>query len=71
LEPERPAVEEDSEYTCDGPAQFLVDTCLGREALNRAPLDLGVRTVAVMEAAWHSAHNGRPVRVADLQTGAP
>jgi predicted dehydrogenase len=68
LEPERPAVEEDSEYTCDGPAQFLVDVCLGREALNRAPLDVGVHTVAVMEAAWQSAHTGKPVRVEDLET---
>jgi predicted dehydrogenase len=67
FEPDPPAAEEDSEYTCDGPAQFLVDTCLGREAANRAPLDLGVRTVAVMEAAWRSAHTGRAVRVADVE----
>ena len=66
--PEPPAAEEDSEYTCDGPAQFLVDTCLGRETVNRAPLEVGVRTVAVMEAAWRSAHTGQPVRVADLET---
>ena len=63
---EPPAAEEDSEYTCDGPAQFLVDTCLGRETVNRAPLDVGVRTVAVMEAAWQSAHSGDAIRVADL-----
>jgi predicted dehydrogenase len=67
FEPEPPAAEEDSEYTCDGPAQFLVDTCFGRETVNRAPLDLGVRTVAVMEAAWRSAHTGLAVRVADLE----
>jgi predicted dehydrogenase len=66
VEPEPPAVERDAEYTCDGPAQFLVDTCLGREAFNRAPLDVGIRTVGVMEAAWQSAHTGQPVRVADL-----
>ena len=66
LEPDPPAVERDAEYTCDGPAQFLVDACLGRERINRAPLDLGVRTVAVMEAAWQSTHTGQPVRVADL-----
>ena len=68
LEPDPPAVEDDAEYTCDGPAQFLVDACLGREAVNRAPLDVGIRTVAVMEAAWRSAHTGQPVRVADLAT---
>ena len=67
FEPDPPAAEEDSEYTCDGPAQFLVDTCLGRETANRAPLDVGIRTVAVMEAAWRSAHTGRAVRVADLE----
>jgi predicted dehydrogenase len=64
FEPEPPAAESDSDYTCDGPAQFLVDTCLGRQAVNRAPLDLGIRTVAVMEAAWRSAHSGEAVRVA-------
>ena len=68
FEPDPPAVEEDSEYTCDGAAQFLVDTCLGRETVNRAPLDVGVRTVAIMEAAWQSAHSGQAVRVADLVT---
>ena len=66
LEPDPPAGEQDAGYTCDGPAQFLVDACLGRDAVNRAPLDVGIRTVAVMEAAWQSAHSGHPVRVADL-----
>jgi predicted dehydrogenase len=68
FEPEPPAAEEDFEYTCDGPAQFLVDTCFGRETVNRAPLDVAVRTVAVMEAAWRSAHAGETVRVAELDT---
>lgn len=66
LEPDPPAAESDAEYTCDDAAQFLVDTCLGRETVNRAPLDLGVRTVAVMDAAWRSAHSGALVRVDDL-----
>ena len=66
VEPDPPAAEPDAEYTCDDAAQFLVDTCLGRETVNRAPLDLGVRTVAVMDAAWRSAHAGTSVRVADL-----
>jgi predicted dehydrogenase len=69
IEPDPPAVERDGEYTCDGPAQFLVDTCVGRETINRAPLDVGVRTVAVMEAAWRSAHSGQSVRVAELVSG--
>ena len=66
VQPDPPAVALDAQYTCDGPAQFLVDACLGRETVNRAPPDLGIRTVAVMEAAWRSAHSRQPVRVADL-----
>jgi predicted dehydrogenase len=67
VEPDPPAAEKDAEYTCDGAAQFLVDTSLGRETVNRAPLDLGLRTVAVMDAAWRSAHTGQGVRVTDLE----
>jgi predicted dehydrogenase len=53
-------------YTCDGPAQFLIDVCLGRETLDRAPAKLGVRAVAVMDAARRSAELGKPVAVAEL-----
>ncbi len=66
LGPEPPPVDDDWVYTCDGPAQFLVDICLGRAPVDRAPGDLGVRTVAVMEAALQSAHSGRPVPIAEL-----
>ena len=66
LGPEPPAVDDDWVYTCDGPAQFLVDVCLGRAPVDQAPGDLGVRTVAVMEAALQSAHSGRPVPIAEL-----
>jgi len=66
VEPDPPASEADADYSCDGPAQFLVDACLGRPVPNHAPLDLGVRTVAVMEAAWQSAHSGEVVRIAEL-----
>jgi predicted dehydrogenase len=61
--PEPPPRDEEGLYSCDGPAQFLVDTCLGRSVPNRAPAELGVRAVAVMEAAWESAHSGQPVRI--------
>jgi predicted dehydrogenase len=64
LEP--PPADAEGIYSCDGPAQFIVDTCLGRATADRAPTDLGVRTVAVMEAAWQSAHSGVPVRVDEL-----
>jgi predicted dehydrogenase len=50
-------------YSCDGPAQWLVDACLGRPSRNRAPVELGRRAVAVMEAAIESARTGRPVEI--------
>lgn len=53
-------------YSCAGPAQFLVDACLGREPVNRAPVELGRRAVAVMEAAIRSARSGQAVEVASL-----
>jgi predicted dehydrogenase len=61
--PEPPPRDEEGIYSCDGPAQFLVDTCLGREVINRAPVELGVRTVAVMEAALESVDRREPVRI--------
>jgi len=65
--PESPPVDAEGIYSCDGPAGFLVDECLGRAPVDRAPGPLGVRTVAVMEAAWKSAQTGAPVRVEDLR----
>ena len=49
-------------YTCDGPAQFLIGRCLGRDVPDRAPAELGVRSVAIMDAAEQSARLGEPVR---------
>ena len=65
--PQPPPRDEEGDYSCDGPARFLVDTCLGRETVDRAPAELGIRTVAVMEAAWESAHTGRPVAIEALR----
>jgi len=56
-------------YSCDGPAQFLVDRCLGRDGIDRAPAELGRRAVAIMEAAVRSARSGHPVAVEDLEAG--
>ncbi len=64
--PEPPPVDDDWVYTCDGPAQFLVDTCLGRTTVDRAPLEVGLRTVAVMDAAWQSSRTDRLVQVDEL-----
>ena len=56
----------DGAYSCDGPANFLIDACLGRPAVNRAPLELGVRTVAILDAAVRSIETGAPVRVEEF-----
>ena len=61
--PEPPLSAEEGVY---GPAQLLVDLCLNRDALDRAPGATGVRTVAVMEAAWQSVRTGKLVRVDEL-----
>jgi predicted dehydrogenase len=53
----------DGIYTCEGPAQFLVDLCNGLEPVDRAPLAVGVRAVAIMDAAVRSARSGRPVEL--------
>jgi len=55
-------------YSCDGPAAWLVDACLGRAGTNRAPAELGRRAVAIMEAAVSSARSGEPVEVRSLVT---
>jgi predicted dehydrogenase len=53
-------------YSCDGPAKWLVDSCLGRTPPNPAPVGLGRRAVAIMEAAVASARSGQPVEVRSL-----
>jgi len=57
---------DDGTYTCYGPLQLLIDRCLGREAIDRAPADLGLRAVAVMEAAGRSARTGEPILISEL-----
>lgn len=61
--PEPPPAEGEGMYTCDGPAQHLIDLCLGRETQDQAPAELGMRAVAIMESAWESIHSRRPVEV--------
>jgi predicted dehydrogenase len=51
----------DGVYSCTGPATFLIDLCNGADAVDRAPVGSGVRTVALIEAAALSAQSGRPV----------
>lgn len=56
----------DGSYTCEGPLQLLIDRCLGRNSVDRAPAELGLRAVAVMEAAVRSAHTAEPVIISEL-----
>jgi predicted dehydrogenase len=50
-------------YDNVGPTEHLIDVCLGRAGRDRAPAELGVRCVAVMEAAAASAAGGEPVAI--------
>ena len=51
----------DGVYNCEGPAAYLVSCCTGGTLVNRAPIDLGVRAVAILEAAQRSAVTGQTV----------
>jgi predicted dehydrogenase len=53
----------DGLYNNRGPAQFLIDVCRGVKSTDRAPALVGVRSVAIMEAAWQSHRERRPVAV--------
>jgi predicted dehydrogenase len=53
----------DGLYDNDGPAQHLVDLCLGVPSTDRAPAIVGVRSVAVVEAAWRSSRERRAIAV--------
>jgi predicted dehydrogenase len=56
----------DGAYVCVEPVERFVDLCLGRAVENEAPGEVGLRAVEVLDAAYRSAAEGRPVRVADL-----
>jgi predicted dehydrogenase len=46
-------------YDCIGPIDTLVDLALGRAVENCSPLELGARTVEILDAAYRSARSGR------------
>jgi predicted dehydrogenase len=54
----------DGLYNNNGPAQFLIDVCRGGQPIDRAPAIVGVRSVAIIEAAWRSQIERRPIAVA-------
>jgi predicted dehydrogenase len=53
----------DGTYNCIGPIDTLVDLALGRDVQNCSPIELGARTVEVLEAAYRSARSGAVERV--------
>lgn len=56
----------DGVYHNDGPTQLLIDLCLGRAAHDRAPLIAGLRAIAIIEAAWRSAQEGRQIEIGPI-----
>ncbi len=46
-------------YNCQGPIDALVDLALGRDVENCSPIELGARTVEILDAAYRSARTGR------------
>jgi len=46
-------------YRCDGPVDTLIDLAMGRDTVNRSPMELGARTVDVLSAAYRSMASGR------------
>jgi hypothetical protein len=53
----------DGAYSCEEPPGLLVDLCLGREVVNDAPGEVGMRAVEVLDALYRSAASGRVERV--------
>lgn len=47
-------------YACLEPVERFADICLGKEAENDGPGEVGMRTVEVLDAAYRSARSGRP-----------
>ncbi len=45
-------------YDCTGPIDALVDLALGRDVDNCSPIELGARTVEILDAVYRSARSG-------------
>src|SRR5207247_6447161 len=59
-----PLGHDDGLYDCVGPIEALVDLALGRDVENCSPLELGARTVEILDAVYRSARSGKPQTVA-------
>ena len=53
----------DGAYSCEEPPALLVSLCLGREVVNDAPGEVGMRAALVLDALYRSAASGRMERV--------
>lgn len=58
-----PLAPEDGRYDCIGPIDTLVDLALGKPVENCSPIDLGARTVEILDAAYRSTGSGHPEQV--------
>ena len=58
-----PLSKDDGRYDCVGPIEALVDLALGRDVENCSPLELGARTVEILDAVYRSARSGKPETV--------
>jgi predicted dehydrogenase len=50
-------------YDCVGPVDALVDLALGRSVENCSPIELGARTVEILDALYRSARSGAVERI--------
>src|ERR1700683_3008096 len=55
----------DGVYTCGGPVEYLISCCSGGDEVNRASCELGVRAVALLDAARQSAFKHAPGEAGD------
>lgn len=55
----------DGDYPATAPFPVFIDICRGRPAENMAPGEVGLRSAAVLEAAYRSAASGRLEPIAD------
>jgi hypothetical protein len=54
---------DDGRYDCVGPIDTLVDLALGRDVENCSPIEVGARTVEILDATYRSARSGVAERV--------
>ncbi len=51
----------EGDYTCDGPVNRFIEIIRGQKKENLSPGEVGARTIEIIEAAYRSAAEGRPI----------